>query len=136
MQKLIPLFLVSALLLCACGATGQSRSEKLKEAIFYFNEGVRWGRLQDVMTRVDPGGQELFLEMHKDFGKLIKVTGYEIVNTAYDTENHKAQVGVKITWYRIDQMEVHETVVSQNWEDRDHTWVLIAEEYMTGTPFN
>jgi hypothetical protein len=113
----------------------QTRGDKLKEAVFYFNEGVRWGRLDDVLGRLDPKFEEHFLEMHKDFGTLIKVENCEVVNSKYDKEKGEAEVGIKITWYRIDEMVLRQTVILQKWEDKSVHWTLVSEEYKSGTPF-
>ncbi len=113
----------------------QTRGDKLKEAVFYFNEGVRWGRLDDVLARLDPEIEEHFLEMHKDFGNLLKVENCEVVNTTYDKEKGEAEIGIKITWYRVDEMVLRETVVLQKWEDRKSHWWMVSEEYRSGTPF-
>ena len=113
----------------------QTRGDKLKEAVFYFNEGVRWGRLDDVLARLDPEIEEHFLEMHKDFGNMLKVENCEVVNTTYDKKKGEAKVGIKITWYRVDEMVLRETVVLQKWEDRSSHWWMVSEEYRSGTPF-
>ena len=113
----------------------QTRGDKLKEAVFYFNEGVRWGRLDDVLARLDPQFEAHFLEMHKDFGTLIKVENCEVVNTKYDKKKGEAEVGIKITWYRVDEMVVRQTVLLQKWKDIKARWTLVSEEYRSGTPF-
>ena len=123
--------LVSAL---SCGA-GQGRSAKLKDAIFHFNEGLRWGRVQDVLKHIDPEAEAHFFEMRGEFGKNIQMTGWEITRTEADMNRGIAQVGVKITWYRLDQMEVCDTLLVQYWEEKDRRWVMTREEYQSGTPF-
>ena len=88
-----------------------------------------------MLSRVDPGIQEHFLKMHKDFGEKLKVTSCDVVNTRVNLEKGTAEVGVKITWYRIDEMIVHSTVLMQYWEEKDRQWFLVREEYRSGTPF-
>jgi hypothetical protein len=132
--KKIFLFVALLAIVSSCGFY-QSPTEKLKESVRYFNEGVRWGRLQDVMARVDPMTEEHFLEMHKDFGKLIKVEHYEVASFNVDLEKKLAQVGIKLVWYRVDEMLVHETVLLQRWEERKGKWLMVAEEYHAGSPF-
>ena len=116
-------------------AIQQGRSEKLREAIYYFNEGVRWGRIQDVLSRLDPEGQAHFVEMHRDFGKNLQVTNCEVVDTQMDLEQGKAKIGVKLTWYRLDEMVVKETILTQFWEERDHEWLMVTEEFQSGQAF-
>ncbi len=125
---------LTALLLSSCGL-GQGRSDKLRDAVYYFNEGVRWGRLQEVLTRIDPASEQHFLEMHKDFGNKIQLTGCEIVNTKINLDEGTAQIGVKLTWYRIDEMVVKATILVQHWKEKEREWYMVREEYRSGTPF-
>ncbi len=138
MQKKINFMILAAVFVCACGAgVGQSSEAKLKEALFFFNEGVRWGRVQNVLSRVDPGSMEHFVEMHKEFGREIQITDYEIVSTTLidDKKRAKAEAGIEITWYRLANMEVKNTLVIQHWEERDREWFMVAEEYRSGDVF-
>lgn len=123
-----------ALIVFGCAAL-QGRSEKLREAVFVFNEGVRWGQIQDVLSRVDPAIEAHFLKMHEDFGKSIKVTECEVVRTQVDLEKGTAEVGVQLTWYRIDEMVVRETVLVQYWEEKEREWLMVREEFRSGTAF-
>ena len=127
--------LVVAILVMSCGGgIGQSRETKLQEAIFVFNEAVRWGRVQQAIARVDPESQAQFIEQHKDFGKDLQITDYEIVSTTI-SKDVTAQVGIQISWYRYSDMVAKTTVLMQHWEERDKNWLLIAEEYRAGEPF-
>lgn len=119
---------------CGCAAAAQGSSEKLKEAVFYLNEGVRWGRLQDVLSYVAPDSQTHYIESHKGVGNEIQISGYDVVSTQIDPETSTAQIGVKLTWYRTDRMEVHDTVVLQRWEERERIWLLVSEEFKDGVP--
>ena len=118
----------------ACSAAIDSSEDKLRDAVNQLNEGVRWGRIQDVLVHIGPSSHQHFLELHKDFGNALQVTNYEVVNTIIDMEQGTAEIGVKLTWYRIDEMEVHETVLSQRWEKHENRWLLTAEAYRSGTP--
>ena len=126
---------VLGLSLVACGAANVKQQDSLKEAVLLFNEGVRWGRLQDVIPRVSPDYSAHFVEMHKAFGKDIQISDYEIVNTTADWKKKQAEVTVQITWYRQTEMEVFTTVLSQRWEESGVDWVMVAESYVSGEPF-
>ncbi len=134
MKRHFILLLLMAFGLGSCTAI-QTSSDRLKEAISYFNEGVRWGRLQEVLSRIDPNTEEHFLEMHKEFGKEIQLTSCEIVSVKINEKEKKATVGVLIVWYRLSEMVVHETSLIQLWEEKERNWIMMAEEYRSGTPF-
>ena len=136
MRHLLWLSVLLNLLLAGCGP-GQRSKHKLQETVLLFNEGVRWGRLQDVLPRVHPDSAAHFLEMHKEFGKEIQISDYELVNALHDPKKKKADVTVQITWYRQSEMVVKTTVLIQHWEEqeREREWIMLAEEYVSGDRF-
>ncbi|MCU0662437.1 MAG: hypothetical protein MUC50_08955 [Myxococcota bacterium] len=136
MNRRLRYFPIGVLLvfLGGCAAAAQGSSEKLKEAVFTLNEGVRWGRLQDVLAYISPDSQSHYLESHKGVGAEIQITGYDVVSTRLDAETNTAQIGVKFSWYRLDRMEAHDTIVLQRWEAKDRLWLLVSEEFKDGVP--
>jgi hypothetical protein len=130
------LLVVAALLATACGAAINSKPDRLNEAIFYFNEGVRWGRTQDVLGRLAPEGAEAYFDTHRGIGKEILMSGYDVLGVTFtQDDNDKADVAVSYTWYRSDQMVVHTTAVIQHWEYRKTEWLMLAEEIREGPAF-
>lgn len=125
---------ISGIFLISCALATPNQQDTLKESVLLFNEGVRWGRLQDVMPRVAPEHADNFVEMHKDFGKTIQISDYEIINTTANWKEKRAEVTVQITWYRNTEMELHTTVLSQQWEQVGVDWVMMAESYVSGKP--
>ncbi len=118
----------------ACGVAEGPR-EKLKHSAFLFNEGLRWGRYSEVLPRVDPEAREHFAEMHQGWGDEIQISNAEIIQSIIGEKLKKADLTVKFTWYRMNEMVVHDTITVQHWERRDGDWMMIAEEYQSGTPF-
>jgi hypothetical protein len=126
--------IIAALLVAACGVAEGPR-EKLKHTAFMFNEGLRWGRYQEVLPRIDPAARDHFMELHKEWGTTIRLSSVEPVQYVIDEDNEKAAVTVQFTWYRIDEMVEHVTQTVQHWERRDGEWLMIAEQHVSGEPF-
>lgn len=118
----------------SCGLAEGPR-QKLKYTAVNFNEGLRWGRYSEVYLRVDPEALDHFMEMHEEWGNEIRIENAEIVRLVVDEKDEKASIAVKFTWYRVTEMVVHDTMTVQHWERRDGEWMMIAEEYQSGTPF-
>jgi hypothetical protein len=118
-----------------CGVANQKAETELKEAVLMFNEGVRWGRLQEVMPRMDPKNTSHFIKMHEKFGTEIQLSDYELVSSFYDSTKQTAAVTVKITWYRQSEMELHTTILLQSWEYHAAGWLLVTETYQSGEAF-
>ncbi len=136
MLRCLSVTLIAGALCCAgCVMALEGSEEKLRESINRFNDGVRWGRTQDALSYVDPQSQDHFIELHKEFGKSIRITEYEVVRADIDLKQHVANIGIAIGWYRIDKMEVHQTLLSQRWEERGGQWLMVAETIVGGTPF-
>jgi hypothetical protein len=124
------------LVCCLQAACGSNQSQNnLRENLVRFNEGVRWGRLQDVMPYLYSENAEHFVETHKEFGKEIQLSDYEIINVTMMAENEKADASIQITWYRLSEMVVKTTILVQHWEKRGQDWMMIAEEIRSGEPF-
>ena len=123
-----------ALGLAACGG-GYTAGEKLEYAVTQFNEGVRWGRIGEVLPRVDPAAREHFQTLHAEWGGDIQIGGYEIMQTVLDEKSGIAEVTLTVSWYRQSKMEAFQTILAQRWEEFEGDWRLVAEEYRGGTPF-
>jgi hypothetical protein len=128
-------FIAISVFSAGCGAAGQKAEDDLKEAVVLLNEGIRWGRLQEVMPRVHPDNAAHFLKMHEKFGKDIQVSDYELINSVYNAEKKTASVAVQITWYQQSRMELHSTVLLQSWERQGQDWIMMTETYQSGEAF-
>jgi hypothetical protein len=135
MKKSKYLLIVSFLFLFSGCAISEGPREKLVQTSFNFNEGLRWGRYNDVMPVVDAGTMESFTKMHKEWGSIIKISNAETLQTVYDEKAKKAQLTIKYTWYRSNEMVVYDTVTLQNWEYIEGRWKMMAEEYVSGEAF-
>ncbi|HUT77869.1 MAG TPA: hypothetical protein VM285_09300 [Polyangia bacterium] len=125
--------LLTLLLASACGAEGPR--DKLRHAAFLFNDGLRWGRYQEVFSRLDPETREHFMELHADWGDKVQVSDVEPVQYVFSEDGERADVTVQFTWYRNDELVVHVTRTVQHWEQRKGEWVMIGEEHVAGVPF-
>ena len=136
MKKATLLLVVFATLGClGCGGPSQKAKSDLKDAVVQFNEGVRWGRLQEVMPRVDPDNAPHFLKMHEKFGTEIQLSDYELINSTYNEEKKTAAVIVRIMWYRQNEMELHTTTLLQDWALHGVNWRLMTETFQSGDAF-
>jgi hypothetical protein len=133
MTRRAALGLLALLLLAACGAEGPQ--DKLRHSAFLFNDGLRWGRYQEVLPRVDPAAREHFMELHAEWGDKVQISDVEPVQYVFSEDGERADVTVQFTWYRIDELVVQTTRTTQHWEQRDGEWIMIGEEHVAGTPF-
>jgi len=126
--------LALALVAAAC-AIAEGPREKLARSSFEFNEGLRWGRYNDVLPAVDAAAMSHFMDMHQGWGQDIRISSAEIIQTTYDEKAKKAVLHVQWVWYRNKEMVVYETVTVQNWEYRDGRRWMMAESHQSGQAF-
>jgi len=125
--------LILLLVAAACGAEGPR--DKLRRAAFMFNDGLRWGRYQEVLPRLAPEAREHFMDLRADWGGKVQISDIEPVQYVFSEDSQRAEVTVQFTWYRVDEMVVRTTRTVQHWEQRKGEWLMIGEQYVAGTPF-
>ena len=132
------LFII-ALLSFASMATGcglaEGPREKLDRGVFQFNEGLRWGRYNDVLPVVDEDALEHFQKMHEGWGTTIQISSADVLQVLYNDRERRADISVRFSWYRKSEMVAYDTVTRQHWEYRTGKWWLVAEEFQSGQPF-
>lgn len=128
------LFFISILIFSGCGFV-EGPKEKLNTSAFQFNEGLRWGRYNDVLPMVDAEALDTFKKIHAQWGSAVQISTAEILQVIYDENERKAIISVKFTWYRKSEMVVHDTITKQHWDHRGGTWWMVAEDFESGEPF-
>lgn len=132
--RIIVLGIAALAAITGCGLA-EGPKEKLDRGVYQFNEGLRWGRYNDVLPVVDAEALAHFKEMHEGWGTAVSISSAEIMQVIYDDTERKALISVKFTWFRKKEMVVYETVTNQHWEYREGKWWMIAEEINSGQPF-
>jgi len=124
--------IMSAVYACAGGYTNE---EKLIDAINMYNEGMKWGKMDDMLLYIPKDEHERFFEKHKDWGRDISISGYQVVRQAYDKEKEIAIVQIRISWFRVDEQVLKSTVFQHKWEkdDKDR-WMITEETVVEGPP--
>ncbi len=132
-----PLLLFLALLACApawsgCLLNNLSPSEKLNDSIRGMNDAARWGRIDIALQYVEPVYRQKFLVSHHGWGRNIEVADSELLRIAMAPDQKTAVALVGISWYSLDNMTLHNTVVKQTWEERDGGFVMASEDVFEG----
>jgi hypothetical protein len=117
------------LLVPAC--VGQTPPARAQEAANELNTNQRFGRMELVAERVSEGAREKFFERRKQWGGRIQVADTEVMGFKMKGDS-AAEVMLKIGWYRVDEGDLHTTVVKQSWKDFKGAWKLVNEERTDG----
>ena len=118
-------------ILLAPACVGQTPPARAQEAANELNTNQRFGRMELVAERVSEASREKFFERRKQWGGRIQVADTEVM--AFKMKGDAdAEVLLKIGWYRVDEGDLHQTVLKQSWKDFKGAWKLVNEERTDG----
>jgi len=115
-----------------CLLNNLNPSEKLNDSIRGMNDAARWGRIDIALQYVEPVYRHKFLVSHHGWGRSIEVADAEVMRIAMAPDRKSAAALVGFSWYSLDNMTLHSTVVKQTWEERDGSFVMASEEVFEG----
>lgn len=96
-----------------------------------FNFDTRFGRMEMAVEQIAPKYSSDFAKKHRFWGSSIHVTDAETTGMKMKGPQD-ADVGVRIGWYRIDEGDLHTTLVKQHWHLYPSGWLLDAEDRTDG----
>ncbi len=129
-MKLSPIVLI--LLVNGCLLDNISPTRKLNDSIRDMNDASRWGRIDLAVQYVEPTFQATFLKARHRWGRQFRIADTELVRLDIDSEQEQAIAFMAISWYRIDQMTLHYTIVRQVWKEHDGHYLMSAEAVSEG----
>ena len=122
--------LVSLALVTACGLP--SKEQRVQEAAYELNMGLRFSRSDIALTRVMRTERARFTERHKKWHGDIKIVDIELAGVAF-RDDGDAVLFMQVSWQRADEQDMRMTVVSQRWHDKQGSWLLHSEERAQGS---
>lgn len=113
------------------GCLGQSRPARAQEAASEMNLNMRFGRVELATEKVAESNREKFLASRKQWGQDVRIADTELAGLKIVGESG-AEVIVKVSWYRVDVGDLHQTTLKQTWKDFKGEWKLVSEERSDG----
>ena len=135
--RLLRVSLVSCVLFALTGCLNNaSPTKKLTDTVHDLNDEARWGRVADASQRVDPSYRRMFLNNHKDWGRTIQIADAEVINMQISEDGTQAAAFVQYSWYAINTMTLHQSVVRQRWTavEGSSNYGLVSETVIQGDP--
>jgi hypothetical protein len=127
-----------AILFSGCMAgMGYSTRDRITEAAREYNEGVRWGRLEQAAAHLQKEQRKKFYERHKSVEDELEIDDCEVVSLDLDKSDKKVNRAVarlQYSWIlkRVGLLE--KTATEQKWEERNGDWLLVSETRTKGSP--
>jgi len=125
--------LLSAALLCGgCFLDNASPTKRLADAVHEMNDSARWGRIGAASNFVDASYRHEFVQTHRRWGRTIKLADGEVLSVQFAEDRESAEAIVTYSWYDLDTMTLHDTVVKQEWRADDDFYGLSKETVIEG----
>jgi hypothetical protein len=118
--------LLTAILLQACAAVGDSKkSISLDKALYYYESAIRWADFPAADSLRRYQGEPVPVTA-PDKLKRIKVTGYDVVSTNPSGDETTVYITVKISYYDEDSLKLKSLTDNQIWQydDQQKIWYI------------
>lgn len=110
--------------------TPQTPLARAQETTQEFNLDRRFGRGEDAIEHVANASRDDYLLRHRAWGSAIRIADVEMGGVRINPDKD-AEVMVRVSWYRPEQNDLHQTLLKQKWHDKDG-WKLVTEERIDG----
>jgi hypothetical protein len=124
---------LAAIPLAGCPVGHQAPGARAQETANEFNVDTRFGRMELAAEKVAPDERDAFLERRRAWGASVRVADYELAGVRMKGDAD-AEMFVRVSWYRVDQGDLHLTTLKQKWHDFKGEWKLVDEGRADGDP--
>lgn len=129
------LFITLTCALCVgCTLSNMTPQARFQDAAHTLNDAARWGQV-DVATRyVSPAYMEVFLSRHREWGERISIADADVTRMKLGEDRNVAMSEVALNWYDTHGITTRTSVITQQWEGRRGSYVLVSETVRSGDP--
>jgi hypothetical protein len=128
--------LLSALVLCAaCVAPSQRREESLLKTAREFNDGLRWGRDDQVAACLTAVEAQSLQTRKADLGDDFVMADQDTKSIQIAPGAQKATVVAEFTWYDQRRALVKKSTIEQKWEWLNGRWLVTSQRRTHGDRF-
>ncbi len=129
MRKLLAALGLASSLMVGC-MPPQTPTDKLTDSAWSMVEAARFGRMDIMISSVQPAQQEAYADAHAEWGGNIRILDIEY-GGAKLVKADKAVVLMTVAWQRLDESSLRQSSVKQTWTLGGDRW-LISEEVISG----
>jgi hypothetical protein len=119
----------------ACLTPAQNRQDALVRITHQYNDGLRWGRYQDVTPHLAADEAARFMARTGTLADDFEMADNEVTSINFQDGGTRAEVTVAFTWYNQRRSLVRRTVVGQDWRFVDGRWICAAQRRLRGDRF-
>jgi hypothetical protein len=132
----VALLALAALTPCtSCVAPAERREESLMKIAREFNDGLRWGRDDQVYRCLSPADMHSLQARKADLGEDFVMADHEMKSIQIVPGVEKATVVAEFTWFNQRRAVVKKSTVEQKWEWHDGRWMVTEQTRIAGDRF-
>lgn len=115
-----------------CATLGTPGREEMLRLVREYNDGLRWGRAEQVLPRMSPEARARYRDKLGVLGEELEIVDYDILGIEMGNKGKEAQVKIRWSWLERNTTTLQQTTVMQQWVDKDHTWKVARHERVRG----
>ena len=85
------------------------------------------------MSYVKSESQQDFARRHRKWHKAVRIVDLEVTGVQMVTAQ-EAEVHLTVSWHRLDQTTIRDSMIAQKWSQETGDWKLIEELRSGGSP--
>ena len=117
-----------------CFTGGFTRRDEMMVAVREFNDGIRWGRIDQSAVHLPLDRRQPFADLYGGLEGDLEVVDYDIQRIDYDSSHEIADVRIDMSWSLKRRGIVERTVWQQHWERQGGGWLLTRQARLKGSP--
>jgi hypothetical protein len=118
-----------------CMTPTQNRQDALVRITHEYNDGMRWGRYQDVTRHLAAEEAQKFVARTGTLDDDFEMADDEVTSITFTDGGTRAEVTVNFTWYNQRRSLVRKTLVGQDWRFSDGRWMCVSQRRLRGDRF-
>ena len=130
---------VVVLVLCGlaagCVAPSQNRAESLNRVAREFNDGLRWGRDDQVLACLSSDDARALRARKADLGDELVIADHEVKSIQIAPGAETATVVAEFSWFTQHRNVVQKSTVEQKWTWSVNRWMVTEQRRIAGDRF-
>jgi hypothetical protein len=118
-----------------CMSPAQRREESLQKTAREFNDGLRWGRDDQVFRSLPAAEARLMQARRADLGDDFVVADHEVTSVMTVPGAEKATVVAEFSWFNQRRGVVQKSRIEEKWEWLDGRWLVTSQRRVGGDRF-
>ena len=137
---MIPLRVLALTLLAvggaaACITPSQRRVDSLNKTAREFNDGLRWGREDQVMSCLSPEEGRALRARRADLGDELVIADHEVKSIQVAPGADTATVVAEFSWFTQHRNVVEKTTLEETWTWSENHWTVTDQRRIGGDRF-